>query len=259
MSIDDLLPLTASPALASWLVERNVRLAGWWAQRVRKRRRIHPGTTDDDLYSEGLVGLVVASQRYDFSRGVQFATYASWWIFQAIGRFVDVDHVIRPHSAEPHTAVLPVSLDAPTKEADNSRRGMHSLGDLLPAKPERDAGDNLDTLAALDLAFSALSPRERDVIRLRHLEGLTLDQTAAKLGVSKERIRQNQNTAMVRMRKRLGIPDIDDPGLHRSRCKWCGDWFQHVQPERDYCSRRCVNSSKRGKPWGKPLKREVSP
>jgi len=43
----------------------------------RYRRR---GDNTDDLVAEGRLGLVEAADRFDASRGVRFATYASWWV-----------------------------------------------------------------------------------------------------------------------------------------------------------------------------------
>jgi RNA polymerase primary sigma factor len=42
-----------------------------------------------DLIQEGSVGLLRAVDKFDYRRGTRFATHASWWIRQAINRFLD--------------------------------------------------------------------------------------------------------------------------------------------------------------------------
>lgn len=44
----------------------------------------------DDLVSEGTIGLMKAIQRFDITRGLQFSTYAVWWIRQQIMRAIMV-------------------------------------------------------------------------------------------------------------------------------------------------------------------------
>lgn len=49
-----------------------------------------------DLIQEGSQGLMVAVDRFDYSRGYKFSTYATWWIKQAITRYIaNNDNLIR--------------------------------------------------------------------------------------------------------------------------------------------------------------------
>jgi RNA polymerase sigma factor (sigma-70 family) len=66
------------------MVEANLRLVSVLARRYR-----HPTMTYLDLFQEGVLGLLRAVEKYDPSRNVRFATYATWWIWQQLGRSVD--------------------------------------------------------------------------------------------------------------------------------------------------------------------------
>jgi len=54
---------------------------------VAKRYQGH-GTPLLDLVQEGTIGLIRASEKFDWRRGTKFSTYAMWWIRQAIDRAV---------------------------------------------------------------------------------------------------------------------------------------------------------------------------
>ncbi len=43
----------------------------------------------EDLFQVGNVGLLRAIEKFDLSRGNRFSTYATWWIKQAMGRYLD--------------------------------------------------------------------------------------------------------------------------------------------------------------------------
>jgi RNA polymerase sigma-32 factor len=74
---------TAEPALASRLVEANLRLV---VKIAREYQRAHNSILD--LVQEGNVGLIRAAEKFDPHRGVKFSSYASWWIRAYMLKFV---------------------------------------------------------------------------------------------------------------------------------------------------------------------------
>lgn len=75
-----------------------------------------------------------------------------------------------------------------------------------PAHSSDDADAPLmaqDTSRRVDAALDGLSPRERELVRLRHMEDKTPDEIAQETGIPKPSIRSMLSTAKNKLRKRL--------------------------------------------------------
>ena len=196
------------------LVESNLRLVVAIA-----RRQTRAGVDALDLIQEGNIGLMTAAERFDPSRGVRFATYASWWIRSSMRRAVAaesgpirlpdrvLDAIVRVRTAEreleqrlrrtptlaevAHESGLPeVSVEAARRaarppvhlDAPLSGEGDLTVADVLHDRADADPATRIvehDELAALAAAVEALEERPRTVVALRFGLG---DRAPATLG-----------------------------------------------------------------------------
>lgn len=206
----------------------NMRLVAHVAKRFRDR-----GISYSDLLQEGFCGLLEAIDRFDLTHETKLATYATWWIRQAMQRAVAAGAYpvrLSPRhlrqlaqnqeegdgtearvggtgevtgSSEMiqriHTATRPtVSLDA-TIDTGSSFSLLQIMSD-----PEGDRTGDIDMDETLTKLLGALRPREQQVLSLRFGLGgksrLSLSQVGKVMAVSKERVRQIQDRALEKLR-----------------------------------------------------------
>ena len=218
-------------------VAPNMGLVGQWVQKYRARL-LAAGYTLDDGMQEGTIGLLRAAEMYDEALGWQFSTYATWWIRQGIGRLLVKSGLIRVPDylfvmAEEKVAGLSPK-NRQRRELALELRNVWSLnlqggedggefGRSCPDPKERFKQEHAD--ARMDLAelLRCLPQRERRVIELHRLDGLTLEDTAEQLAaemgeepVTRERIRQIESRAVAKMRwwakERLGKQEDTSDG-----------------------------------------------
>ena len=99
----------------------------------------------------------------------------------------------------------PASLDTPIGDDESSTLGEVVADDNAISPFEKLQSKSL--IGDVNIVLSMLDPREADIIRLRFgLEGrdpMTLEEVGAKIGVTRERVRQLQEQALRQLRKNM--------------------------------------------------------
>lgn len=231
-------PPRRTPADRAAMVERHLGLARHLALRYSDS-----GEPLDDLFQVASLGLVNAVDRFDPSRGIAFTTFAVPTIlgelkrhFRDRGWAIHVPRDLKEASLRVRRAIADHNGERPPTPAELAEATGLSLEGVLealdvggaqralsldaPASSEEEGGATLVDLLGdddddleratdrtlLETLMRTVTPREREILRLRFVEDLTQSQIGDRIGVSQMQVSRILRGALTRMRAAAQMP-----------------------------------------------------
>ncbi len=169
-------------AVKNEIIQRNLRLVVSIA-----KRHMGSGSEFFELVSDGNMSLIRAVEKFDYTRGNKFSTYASWAIMKNFARSIPEQHKHRDRFRTSQDEMFAATAD--------QRSNPFQLEAAQAVREEQ-----------VRKMLQYLDPREQQIIQQRFglargSEPKTLKEVGEELGVTKERVRQLEARALSKLRK----------------------------------------------------------
>jgi RNA polymerase sigma factor (sigma-70 family) len=163
------------------------------------KKHVKPNSNFFEMVSDGNISLIRAIEKFDYSRGFKFSTYATWAIMKNYARSIPAEHT---------------HLD---RYRTGSEEFFQGSADQRSDQFEQELVNHRQHEAIMRI-LNRLDDRERNIIMYRfglnqETEPQTLEQLGGRFGVTKERIRQLESRALGKLRKIALEEKLDIPGI----------------------------------------------
>ena len=163
------------------------------------KRHFKPHANFFEMVSDGNMSLIRAIEKFDYSRGNKFSTYATWAIMKNFARSIPAEHTRLDRFRTGSEEVFQSSPDERTDQFEQELTNQRQHEAIMSILEQLDS-------------------REKDIILFRFglqqgSEPKTLKQVGLHFGVTKERIRQLEARALNKLRKIAQEARLDIPGV----------------------------------------------
>ena len=170
------------------LVNANLKFVVNYAKQYRKS-----GVPFSDLISEGNLGLIKAAQKFDASKNVKFISYAVWWIRNSI------QECISKYNGNEE------EVNRDSYMFDNCRSTEYDIStQIVNNEFEEELSDLQSREITVSELMKTLKKREINILSLYFglYDGkeMTLDEIGQEMELTKERVRQIKDRALVKLK-----------------------------------------------------------
>lgn len=176
------------------LMTHNIKLV------IKSATRFAPFTENiDDLIQEGMLGILIAAQKFKVSKKVRFLTYAVWWVDAYVARCYNTTRTDVRNVRPTHTHVEMSLDDMANSQLDEREDAEYSPAELAVSRtkePDRNPEDEMiwnELVGIFNDRKRLFKGLDRSIVNDRLLnDEKTLQSIGNKFGVSRERVRQRE-------------------------------------------------------------------
>lgn len=195
------------------------------------QRFVNRGENLDDLFQVGCIGLIKSIDNFDVEQGVRFSTYAVPMIIGEIRRYLRDNNAVRVSRSMKDTAYHAMQIREKIQNEQNRDATIEEIAEAMDKPKEQvvlaleaivepvslyepvysDGGDTIYVMDQIgDLSsekdwideilikesIKNLSPREKNILNMRFMRGMTQMEVATEVGISQAQVSRLEKSAI---------------------------------------------------------------